>query len=340
MGWVAKRGRIFIFSRGRKKERKNLNLNGLSCIKGTILFFFLMEEFGRVLSLKRVEWRGGCKGNWKLVSLVNFGRNSFWRRLFNLVCDIICHVQLISEGRGLMESLDFFISHDIVCWFCCCEYFGWVQIHQSSCVVMRRLIMGSILVARLPAAAVMLLLLLVVVAHAERHPLEVKFDHLQPLSRIGLHRQLTAISPSVKISASPEVLGADVSQEEEDAPLSLLLLLLLLFGFFCLQIIQAHHHLSAWVQKHPRQVQIFLCDWKNSLPTKLIEYIREADTEWLTYLDHGSFVQGSTYAYVTVTFNKSKDAAATDWIGVFSPANFKYGFWLESLSDFSLSSLW
>jgi hypothetical protein len=81
--------------------------------------------------------------------------------------------------------------------------------------------MGSILVARLPAAAVMLLLLLVVVAHAERHPLEVKFDHMQPLSRIGLHRQLTAISPSVKISASPEVLGADVSQEEEEAPLSL-----------------------------------------------------------------------------------------------------------------------
>ncbi len=82
--------------------------------------------------------------------------------------------------------------------------------------------MGSILVARLPAAAVMLLLLLVVVAHAERHPLEVKFDHMQPLSRIGLHRQLTAISPSVKISASPKVLGADVSQEdEEEAPLSL-----------------------------------------------------------------------------------------------------------------------
>lgn len=81
--------------------------------------------------------------------------------------------------------------------------------------------MGSILVARLPAAAVMLLLLLVVVAHAERHPLEVKFDHMQPLSHIGLHRQLTAISPSVKISASPEVLGADVSQEEKEAPLSL-----------------------------------------------------------------------------------------------------------------------
>jgi hypothetical protein len=82
--------------------------------------------------------------------------------------------------------------------------------------------MGSILVARLPAAAVMmLLLLLVVVAHAERHPLEVKFDHLQPLSRIGLHRQLTAISHSVKISASPEVLGTDVSQEEEEAPLFL-----------------------------------------------------------------------------------------------------------------------
>jgi hypothetical protein len=99
--------------------------------------------------------------------------------------------------------------------------------------------MGSILVARLPAAAVMLLLLLVVVAHAERHPLEVKFDHLQPLSRIGLHRQLAAISSSVKISASPEVLGADVSQEEEEASLSLLFLLLrlLLFGFFffCIQ---------------------------------------------------------------------------------------------------------
>ncbi len=81
--------------------------------------------------------------------------------------------------------------------------------------------MGSILVARLPAAAVMLLLLLAVVAHAERHPLEVKLDHMQPLSRIGLHRQLTAMSPSVKISASPEVLGADVSQEEEEAPLFL-----------------------------------------------------------------------------------------------------------------------
>ncbi|KAH9551242.1 hypothetical protein CY35_09G005100 [Sphagnum magellanicum] len=118
---------------------------------------------------------------------------------------------------------------------------------------MRRLIMGSILVARLPAAAVMLLLLLVVVAHAERHPLEVKFDHLQPLSRIGLHRQLTAISPSVKISASPEVLGAD----------------------------------------------------------------------------------GSTYAYVTVTFNKSKDAAATDWIGVFSPANFNGS---QCLADLNLTN--
>ncbi len=48
----------------------------------------------------------GCKGTWKLVSLVNSGRNSFWR-VFNLVCDIVCCVQLISEGRGLMESFDF-----------------------------------------------------------------------------------------------------------------------------------------------------------------------------------------------------------------------------------------
>jgi hypothetical protein len=33
---------------------------------------------------------------------------------------------------------------------------------------------------------------------------------------------------------------------------------------------------------------------------------------------------GQTAAYVTVSFKKQKGAAETDWIGVFSPAKFKY----------------
>jgi hypothetical protein len=36
------------------------------------------------------------------------------------------------------------------------------------------------------------------------------------------------------------------------------------------------------------------------------------------------FAQGQTAAYVTVSFKKQKGAAETDWIGVFSPAKFKY----------------
>lgn len=35
-------------------------------------------------------------------------------------------------------------------------------------------------------------------------------------------------------------------------------------------------------------------------------------------------VQGESFAWVTVTFAKTVGAAASDWIGVFSPANFKY----------------
>jgi hypothetical protein len=70
---------LFLFSsHGRKKERKKeIELEWVELHKGYNFIFFLMEEFGRVLSLKGVERRGGCKGNWKLVSLVNFGRNSF-----------------------------------------------------------------------------------------------------------------------------------------------------------------------------------------------------------------------------------------------------------------------
>jgi hypothetical protein len=59
-----------------EERKKEIELEWVELHKG-YNFFFLMEEVGRVLSLKGVEWRGDCKGNWELVSLVNFGRNSF-----------------------------------------------------------------------------------------------------------------------------------------------------------------------------------------------------------------------------------------------------------------------
>lgn len=46
---------------------------------------------------------------------------------------------------------------------------------------------------------------------AHGHSLEVAFNPEQPLSRMQLHRQLTAMNSAVTISASPDVLGANVS---------------------------------------------------------------------------------------------------------------------------------
>ena len=48
-------------------------------------------------------------------------------------------------------------------------------------------------------------------AAANGHSLEVAFNPEQPLSRMQLHRQLTAMNSAVIISATPDVLGANVS---------------------------------------------------------------------------------------------------------------------------------
>jgi hypothetical protein len=63
-----------------EERKKEIELEWVELHKGYNFIFSSwksLEEFGRVLSLKGVEWRGDCEGNWKLVSLVNFGRNSF-----------------------------------------------------------------------------------------------------------------------------------------------------------------------------------------------------------------------------------------------------------------------
>lgn len=43
------------------------------------------------------------------------------------------------------------------------------------------------------------------------YSLEPRYDEGQPLSTIHLHRQLAAISPNVSITATPNLLGANVS---------------------------------------------------------------------------------------------------------------------------------
>lgn len=204
-----------------EERKKEIELEWVELHKGYNFIFSSWKSLEEFWAWR--EWSGGGIAKeigswflWWILEGIHFEVDySIWFVTLFVVCNWYLKEEDWWKAWIFLFHMTLFVDSVVV------NILVWVQIHQSSCVVMRRLIMGSILVARLPAAAVMLLLLLVVVAHAERHPLEVKFDHMQPLSRIGLHRQLTAISPSVKISASPEVLGADVSQEEEEAPLSL-----------------------------------------------------------------------------------------------------------------------
>jgi hypothetical protein len=65
---------LFLFSsHGRKKERKKLSLNGLSCIKGTILFF----PHGRVWKSFELEGSGVEGGLRRKLEVGFFGE--FWK---------------------------------------------------------------------------------------------------------------------------------------------------------------------------------------------------------------------------------------------------------------------
>jgi hypothetical protein len=53
-----KTGYNFYFFSWKKERKKEFELEWVELHKGYNLFFFLMEEFRRVLSLKGVEWSG------------------------------------------------------------------------------------------------------------------------------------------------------------------------------------------------------------------------------------------------------------------------------------------
>ncbi len=60
------------------------------------------------------------------------------------------------------------------------------------------------------ATMALLIYFLFLVAHVNGHSLEVEYNPERPLSRMQLHRQLTALNSDVNISVTPKVLGAKV----------------------------------------------------------------------------------------------------------------------------------